>query len=167
MTTLAKLQGQQSYWEQRYEDWWDKPFHGIAQATDEFMAREEAGIREKLPPLLKPHFRVLDAGCGYGRIAPIICPLVASYVGVDFSEKAIEEARKHEPENAQFWAGDIMDLIGGPFEVIVMVGIQSSVSYRPEVIEHLRSLLTEDGVIAVFEYGQDRLIYKDGSSCPL
>jgi cyclopropane fatty-acyl-phospholipid synthase-like methyltransferase len=167
IVTLAKLQGQRSYWERRYEDWWDRPFHGIAcTATDEFMAREEAGIRAKLPALLKPDHLVLDAGCGYGRIAPMIAPLVAEYVGVDFSAKAIEQARATAPENAQFIVGDIVD-VNGEFDVIVMVGIQSSVSYRPEVIDHLRSLLVEDGLIAVFEYGADRAIGKDGSTWPL
>lgn len=162
MTTMAKTRGERTYWESRYEECWDAPFHGIAQATEEFMAAEEQGIRDRLPPLLKPHHRVLDAGCGYGRIAPIICPLVAEYVGVDFSEKAIAKAQENAPDNAEYIVGDILD-VTGEFDVIVMVGICSSLSYRPEVLEHLRTLLTEDGVIAVFEYGCDKIIGKDGN----
>jgi SAM-dependent methyltransferase len=162
VTTLAKLQGKRSYWEGRYEDCWGQPFHGISQAGEEFMAREEAGIRAKLPALLKPHYRVLDAGCGYGRIAPIVCPLVAEYVGVDFSAKAIAAARETAPANARFVAGDIVEMADGPFDVILMVGIASSISYRPEVLDHLRTLLAHDGRIAVFEYGNDRTIAKDG-----
>lgn len=164
MTTLAKTRGQRSYWEQRYEDHWDQPFHGMSQETAEFMAREEEGIRAKLPALLKPHHRVLDAGCGYGRLAPIICPLVEEYVGVDFSDKAIEEAREHAPENAIFFAGDIIDMkLLGFFDVIVMVGVASSISYRPEVLGHLQSLLVDDGLVVAFEYGHDWTIDKDGT----
>lgn len=163
MTTMAKLMGERSYWERRYEYWWDMPFHGIAaQSTDEFVAREEAAILAKLPSLLKPHQRVLDAGCGYGRIAPMVCPHVAEYVGVDFSDKAIEEAQANAPKNARYRVGDILDVTNGPFDVILMVGIETSISYRPEVIQHLRSLLTDDGVIAVFEYGTDRTISRSG-----
>lgn len=158
MTSMAKTRGKRSYWENRYEECWDHPFHGIAQVTDEFIAREEDGIRAKLPSLLQPHHRVLDAGCGYGRIAPLICPLVAEYVGVDFSPKAIDTARENAPDNARFLVGDITEVNDGPFDVVVMVGIASSLSYRPEVIEHLRTLLAPDGCIAVFEYGDDRII---------
>lgn len=158
MTTMAKIRGERSYWEQRYEEWWEHPYHGMSQATDEFMVREEDGIRAKLGSLLEPHHRVLDAGCGYGRIVPMICPHVSEYVGVDFSEKAIDAARATAPDNARFIVGDILDVTDTGFDVIVMVGLASSLSYRPEVIEHCRSLLAPGGCIAVFEYGNDRVL---------
>jgi SAM-dependent methyltransferase len=168
VSTLAKLRGDPTYWQQRYEEWWDLPFHGMSQATDEFMALEEQGIRTKLPALLRPDHRVLDAGCGYGRIAPIICPLVREYVGVDFSDKAIAAARESAPANARFVVGDIGDLKEQPFNVVVMVGVASSISYRSAgVIDHLRSLLLPGGVIAVFEYGHDRIIDTAGVSSVL
>jgi SAM-dependent methyltransferase len=167
MTTMSTIRGRRDYWVQRYEEWWDKPFHGIAQVTDAFMEREEAGIRAKLPALLKPTHRVLDAGCGYGRVGPMIWPHVAEYVGVDFSPKAIEAASKVAPKNASFVAGDIVEYEGEPFDVIVMVGLDSSVQRRPEVHAHLRTLLKPKGVLAVFEYGDDRAMSKDGSTWPL
>lgn len=164
MTTLSKMRGERTYWERRYEDHWDTPFHGMSQETDEFMQREYDGIQAKLGPLLEPHHRVLDAGCGYGRIAPIVCPQVAEYVGVDFSDKAIDAARGNAPSNARFVVGDIIDVDDGPFDVILMVGVSSSVVYRPEIVEHLRNLLTDDGCIAMFDYGDDKLVYKNGET---
>lgn len=167
VTTMAKRRGERSYWEQRYADWWDKPYHGMSTASEEFMAREEENIREKLLPMLRPDHRVLDAGCGYGRLVPIICPHVAEYVGVDFSLQAIEAAYASAPDNARFVVGDMAEADDGPYDVIVMAGIASSVHYRPEVLDHLRALLAPDGVIAVLEYGDDRLIRAEGTEEPL
>ena len=45
--------------------------------------------------LIKPDDYVLDAGCGYGRMANLFSP--EKYVGVDFSEDFIENARKLFP----------------------------------------------------------------------
>lgn len=158
MTTLSKMRGERAYWERRYEDNWDTPFHGMSQESEGFMQREQDGIRGQLPQLLEPHHRVLDAGCGYGRLTAMVCPLVREYVGVDFSEQAIEEARKGAPDNAEFVVGDLAEIDLNPFDVILMVGVASSVSYRPELVEHLRSLLAPGGCIAMFDYGDDRII---------
>ena len=160
MTTLSKMRGERSYWERRYDENWDTPFHGMSGESERFMAREEDGIRATLATVLEPHHRVLDAGCGYGRIAPLVCPHVAEYVGVDFSHRAIDEAREHAPDNARFVVGDVVDFTDEPFDVILMVGVASSVSYRPEVVEHLRSLLSDDGVVLMLDYGDDRTITK-------
>lgn len=162
MATLTR--SDQTYWERRYAEWWDRPYHGMTQEPYTFMVFEELGIQENLDALLRPHHRVLDAGCGYGRLAPRICPLVKEYVGVDFSHKAIAAAQASSPENARYMVGDILDLTDDRFDVIVMCGVWSSIELRAsEVIAHLRSLLVPDGVIAVFEYGSDRVIRKDGT----
>jgi 2-polyprenyl-3-methyl-5-hydroxy-6-metoxy-1,4-benzoquinol methylase len=165
MASVAKMRGEQSYWDQRYKDAWDKPYHGVmAQWTPEMVAAEEQGIQAHLDVLLRRHHRVLDAACGYGRLAPMICARVKEYVGVDWSQQAIDEATAHAPENARFYAADLVDVTDDKdFDVIVMSGVMSSISYRShEVINHLRSLLVQSGVVAVFEYGSDRLIHKNG-----
>lgn len=164
---MAKIRGTRSYWEQRYREWWGKPYHGMSTASDEFMAREEENVRAKLAGLLEPHHRVLDAGCGYGRITPYIAPLVDEYVGVDYSTWACNAAARAAPANARFMSGDILEMTDGPYDVVVMVGIESSLHYRPEIIEHLRTLLAPEGVIAVFEYNDDRLIDAEGNVTPL
>jgi 2-polyprenyl-3-methyl-5-hydroxy-6-metoxy-1,4-benzoquinol methylase len=106
----------------------------------------------------------MDAACGYGRLAPMIAARVKEYVGVDWSQQAIDEATLHAPANARFYAADLVDVKDDKdFDVIVLSGVMSSISYRShEVLGHLRSLLTQSGVIAVFEYGSDRLIHKNG-----
>lgn len=165
MASLAKSRGEKAYWDQRYKDSWSQPWHGVmAQWTQEQVAAEEHGIETHLDKLLRPHHRVLDAACGYGRLAPMICARVKEYVGVDFSQQAIDEATVHAPENARFYAADLVDITDDKdFDVIVMSGVMSCLSYRAdEVIGHLRTLLTQSGVVAVFEYGSDRLVHKNG-----
>jgi 2-polyprenyl-3-methyl-5-hydroxy-6-metoxy-1,4-benzoquinol methylase len=159
------MRGEQSYWDQRYKDTWEQPWHGVmAQWTPDQVAAEEQGIEAHLNKLLKPHHRVLDAACGYGRLAPMIATRVKEYVGVDWSQQAIDEATANAPENARFYASDLVDVTDDKdFDVIVMSGVMSSIAYRShEVIDHLRSLLVQSGVVAVFEYGSDRLIHKNG-----
>ena len=49
--------------------------------------------------------KTLDAGCGYGRLAP----LIDEYVGVDFSSDFIDIAKKKYP-NKTFVVGDLISL---------------------------------------------------------
>src|SRR6202022_3303381 len=66
--------------------------------------------------------RVLDLGCGTGRLLAALEPSVG--VGVDFSPAMIEEARRRYP-HLEFHLGDIEDAstfneIPGPFDVILL-----------------------------------------------
>ena len=164
MSFVANSRSEQAYWDSRYAEWWDRPYHGMRQDTAEDVALEEQRIRWHLESILRPHHRVLDAACGYGRLAPIICPLVSEYVGVDFSIRAISEARTYRPGNARFVFGNIANVyLVETFNVIVLVGVWSSIEDNAScVIGHLRSVLTADGVIVIFEDGEDRIVNKDG-----
>lgn len=53
----------------------------------------------------KPTDRVLDAGCGYGRMSP----LWGNYTGVDLSPDLLEEARKLYPSK-NFMLGNLKSL---------------------------------------------------------
>lgn len=60
---------------------------------------------------LTPYCRVLDLGCGIGRWADTIAPLVAHYVGVDFSPALVARARSRvRHRNADFVVGSADDL---------------------------------------------------------
>jgi SAM-dependent methyltransferase len=63
---------------------------------------------------------VLEHGCGYGRWIKALAPLVRKYVAVDFSHRAIEEAKKipglsnvefHEQPITEFRSGRIFDIV--------------------------------------------------------
>jgi SAM-dependent methyltransferase len=78
--------------------------------------------------------RVLDVGCGSGRIGEFVLEAGAShYVGVDFSEPMINLARtrlKRFAPQTQLIVDDFLTApLEGPFEVILAVGL---FDYLPE-----------------------------------
>jgi SAM-dependent methyltransferase len=78
--------------------------------------------------------RVLDVGCGSGRIGEFVLEAGAShYVGVDFSAPMIELSRRRLERfaaQAELIVDDFLTApLEGPFEVILAVGL---FDYRPE-----------------------------------
>ena len=72
--------------------------------------------------LIPEGLRVLDLGCGDGRLLAALQP--SRGVGVDFSAAMIEQARRRRP-NLEFHLGDVedpgvLDGIEGPFDVILL-----------------------------------------------
>jgi SAM-dependent methyltransferase len=66
--------------------------------------------------------RILDLGCGTGRLLASLRP--ARGVGVDLSPKMVGEARRRHPD-LEFHVGDIedpevLDALPGPFDVILL-----------------------------------------------
>jgi 2-polyprenyl-3-methyl-5-hydroxy-6-metoxy-1,4-benzoquinol methylase len=68
----------------------------------------DAGLVARLLSL-EPGMRVLDVPCGEGRIAGRLARLGCEVVGVDYTERWVELARKHYPE-ATFELGDMRSL---------------------------------------------------------
>ncbi|GAB4245701.1 MAG: hypothetical protein OHK005_11220 [Candidatus Methylacidiphilales bacterium] len=71
--------------------------------------------------------RILDAGCGTGRMARELAARGAKVVGVDFSDKTIDLARKLSPDGLiEYREGTVFDLpVDGPFDAIVCTGVLS------------------------------------------
>ncbi len=73
----------------------------------------------------RPGLRVLDFGCGNGRLVPFL-PTV-DYVGVDSNPSYIRSAEAdHGSAHARFICGDVFDLdaLGtGPVDVVVCLGV--------------------------------------------
>ena len=73
--------------------------------------------------------RVLDVGCGSGRIGEFALEAGAShYVGIDFSEPMIALARsrlgRFENDRVELLIGDFMETaLDGPFDVVLALGL--------------------------------------------
>ena len=72
--------------------------------------REQIALIEKILPSVTGK-NVLDVGCGTGRTSRYLASRGARVVGIDFSEKAIEIARKQSSGgNPEFQVQSVFDL---------------------------------------------------------
>lgn len=75
-------------------------------------SRTRAYIPEDIIELLhyvKEGDRVLDSGCGDGRVLKILRERKVDYYGIDFSEELLKIARKNFPEG-KFYLGNVLSL---------------------------------------------------------
>jgi SAM-dependent methyltransferase len=121
-------------------------FREQAQTFDDLYEDERWRVRALRPGLFRrrtlavdtvktyDHPRVLDVGCGSGRIGAFVLEAGAShYVGVDFAEPMIELARtrlQRFEDRVDLLVDDFLTApVTGPFEVILAVGL---FDYLPE-----------------------------------
>jgi SAM-dependent methyltransferase len=106
--------------------------------------------------LVPPGLRVLDLGCGTGRLLKELRP--SHGVGVDFSPKMVEIARQQHPE-FDFYMGDVesAEVLGhlvGPFDVIVMSETIGSLDDCEATLASLHRLCSADTRIIIVYYSR-------------
>jgi 2-polyprenyl-3-methyl-5-hydroxy-6-metoxy-1,4-benzoquinol methylase len=106
---------------------------------------------------LNENHHVLDLGCGIGKISEYINDMTkAKITGIDFAFDAIEEAQlrtRAKANQINFIAGnlnDIKKLVHDKYDAIVLIDSLYFVDDIPNYITALRSLLKQDGTIAIF-----------------
>jgi len=115
------------------------------------------GQDEKYMRFLVPEgLRVLDLGCGTGRMLAALKP--ARGVGVDISSNMIEIARRDFP-SLEFVAGDVEDpavvsSLTGPFDVIVLSDTIGTLEDCQATFERLHGLCTPDTRLVVAYYSR-------------
>jgi SAM-dependent methyltransferase len=108
--------------------------------------------------------RVLDAGCGEGRIGGHLASVGHDVVGVDVDPVLIASAEQERP-GARWLVGDLAELdlpsrgIAEPFDVVVCAGNVMTFlapSTRREVLRRMRAHVRDDGRAAIgFGAGRD------------
>jgi 2-polyprenyl-3-methyl-5-hydroxy-6-metoxy-1,4-benzoquinol methylase len=102
---------------------------------------------------LRPGERILDIGCGNGRLYELFKDKNINYLGVDVSVNLINEAQKKYPEIASsFQIGDILNLSleKSHFDKIFCVAVfhhLPSVELRLRALLNLKQLLKDDGLL--------------------
>lgn len=91
-------------------------------------------------PHMKDNFKILDLGCGNGRLLKSLeqSDRKFKYLGLDFSEQLIKEARENHP-NARFVVADMADACFEPetFDMIFMIASFHHLPSRRERLELL------------------------------
>jgi len=117
-----------------------------------FYEQDEKYMRFLVPEGL----RVLDLGCGTGRMLAALKP--ARGVGVDISSNMIEIAHRDFP-SLEFVAGDVEDpavvsSLTGPFDVIVLSDTIGTLEDCQATFERLHGLCTPDTRLVVAYYSR-------------
>jgi ubiquinone/menaquinone biosynthesis C-methylase UbiE len=102
---------------------------------------------------LAPGDRVLDLGCGNGRLYEVLQDLSISYLGVDNSRELIDFAKKrwNENEKRKFLVGDATDLAwwkGEKYNAVFMIAVLHHVpgkELRKKVFENAAKILEPGG----------------------
>ena len=146
----------------------------INKQTYDLIAEDFSDTRNRIWPemellvkkYVKPGDRVLDAGCGNGRIVEILEEV--EYLGVDGAERLIEEAKKQETRNKkqgrfEFRPGDILELGAldiGKFDVVFMLAVFNHIpseGLRLKVLGDIKKLLKPGGYLLMTNWNLWRL----------
>jgi len=106
----------------------------------------------QLVSLVEKGDKILDLGCGNGRLYKFLQFREAEYLGVDNSEPLIAKAREKFPD-AKFLVGDALDLgflVNEKFNKIFLVATLQHIpsgDLRLKVLENIREVLTTDGML--------------------
>ena len=125
---------------------------------------------KKLANLAKEGERILDLGCGNGRLFLTLKEKRVDYFGIDFSKELIEIAKKRYPQG-KFFVGDCLNL---PFQdnffdkvysISVLHHIPSK-EFRQKFLLEAKRVLKKDGllILRVWDFfkrkGGPKLIFK-------
>lgn len=109
-----------------------------------------------LPTLLEavrplPTDRMLDVGCGTGRFAITLAPLVANVVGIDLTAAMLDQARKAQAaahiENIEWQQGDVANLpfVDGEFRLVTCKAMLHHVTEPARVIAEMSRVCARGG----------------------
>jgi 2-polyprenyl-3-methyl-5-hydroxy-6-metoxy-1,4-benzoquinol methylase len=152
---------------------------GLVKANYEEIADQFNETRKKylwpelveLTKIIKDGDKILDVGCGNGRLLEAFKNKKINYTGVDASESLIEHAQKLYPNN-KFLAGDVLDLGKIPemnfdyvFSIALLHHLPGS-DLRIAALKQLKNKVAENGKIIIIVWNLwsqkkfKKLIYK-------
>ncbi|AFC45407.1 MULTISPECIES: class I SAM-dependent methyltransferase [Mycobacterium] len=156
---------EQSIWMQKvaadpgHSHWYIERFRAMARAGDDL-----AGEARFVDAMAPRGARILDAGCGPGRLGGYLAGAGHRVVGVDVDPALIAAAEQDHP-GPRWLVGDLAELdlpargIADPFDVIVSAGNVMTFlapSTRVRVLSRLRAHVAGDGRAAIgFGAGRD------------
>lgn len=97
--------------------------------------------------------KILDLGCGAGFSAEYLEGRFSEFLGVDYSEKLIDLAKRHvRVSNATFEAANIRDLdLADSFDGAFMIGVLHHLTQPDETVQSVVECLKPGGWLAVNE----------------
>lgn len=108
---------------------------------------------------LRPGLRVLDAGCGPGKVTSILHEMIqpgGEIVGVDYSEERIRHAKANygHQSDIDFEVHDLRDPLDGlgPFDLIwVRFVLEFNLAESPDIVKNLTDSLKPGGYLCLLD----------------
>lgn len=128
----------------------------VSTAVDEV---ESTILRDLLAD--RPAGRMLDIGCGVGRLSPVLVPTSTAYVGIDLDESALRIAK------ARHWSVDRLQLLranafhlpfrAGTFSTTVIIRLYHRFRDPVSALHEVRRVLEPAGLLIVAVYPRPTL----------
>lgn len=110
----------------------------------------ELFLETELPRLLPARrIRVLDVGCGSGRMRHVLARagFRGHYVGIDVDDRFVPDETDDGAFASEFILGDATTAeLEGPFDLILSVSALEHVAHDARLVDRLRDLLAADGM---------------------
>jgi SAM-dependent methyltransferase len=131
-----------------HSTWFVKRFRDMAAAGNDL-----AGEARLVDAMVPRSARILDAGCGTGRVGAVLAAAGHDVVGVDVDPVLIAAAQEDFP-GLQWIVGDLaeLDVPGPPFDLVVAAGNVMpflASSTRRDVLHRFRRHVAQDGRVVV------------------
>jgi SAM-dependent methyltransferase len=135
-----------------HSSWYIERFRSMARAGNDL-----AGEARLVDAMVPRRARILDAGCGPGRVGGVLAEAGHDVVGVDV-DPALIEAAEHDHPGPLWLVGDLAELdlpaqgITTPFDAVVCAGNVMTFlapSTRGEVLKRLRAHLAPGGRVVI------------------
>jgi ubiquinone/menaquinone biosynthesis C-methylase UbiE len=110
-----------------------------------------------IEPILEPHMRVLDVGCGTGMYFPLVAPLCGSVAGAELSSRyarlATENARAYGLPNVRMSVQDCASLAfpDATFDAALCVDALHHVYDLDGTLAEIARVLKPEGHVLIFE----------------
>jgi len=130
------------------------PYHWPLKPTSAFEVHYKTYSEQVVSLLPPPPLKVLDAGCGDGRVADMLLRRGYCGTGVDFSERAIAFARIFVPD-ATFYVCELRSLEehspGGSFDAGALNGVLEHIHpiERGAVLKAIYYVLKNKGILVL------------------
>jgi ubiquinone/menaquinone biosynthesis C-methylase UbiE len=115
--------------------------------------------------------RVLDAGCGSGRLIPVVCEQIGaegSLVEMDFASGMLEISRKKpHPGNVSFVQGDAhsLPLPDGDFDKVIALALLPHLDDKAAALKEFHRILKPGGLLIIaHQMGREALDHLHGQS---
>ncbi len=134
-------------------DYWERVIKNPRKSYAELFGKEKLFLRKTI----KPNSKVLDIGCGDGRIISDFKDIPSEIVGIDSDEKAIKDTQKQfsKEDKIKIMKSDAFEL---PFEkesfdyVLLMMTLVNFSKNKLKSLSEMRRVLKKTGSIILSVY---------------